>query len=474
MILPGNARYNRPMRLGKHRFQIVLVLLILALASLAYLSFHPDDYYIYQQYARNLKANGEFAFNPGQPSYGFTSPLWLMALGAGFNPAQPHLFPKILSFILYALAIFLFRQFSRKKFGQEGALTGTLLLFLNPWVLRWSLSGMETTAALLTAILLLHTWIKGDSRVWIPLGLLPLFRPELLVWTLLAMLYLVWKRRYLTALLSLLPTVAWHGAAFLIFGQLFPNTAYAKAAGFSLSAGGYALKKTLLTLQPADWVALALLLILLLSPRRPDSRTLMVFCFCLVLPALFALKGVKVHTRYLVPLFPLTVFLLLFATRQRLRLRRVVLVISLAVSVFQTVYWVLPATRAYARSEKSVNLMIGRYLREHTPENSRVFLWDIGAIAFVSGRRTIDLNGLVDRTVFHRNQPYPLLVAREMRNSQLPFYLVDVHRREKRALGTIPGIRTEFLFSRPFVHMFIFQDKPLFYSLYRLIPDPAG
>ena len=116
--------------------------LILASLSIFYLFFNPDDYYIYLQYARNLNETGQFAFNPGHPSLGFTSSLWVMLLGAGFSHIHPHWFPKLLSFSLYLSAMLLFWRLLRKQVGPYFALWGTALLCLNPWVWRCSLSGM--------------------------------------------------------------------------------------------------------------------------------------------------------------------------------------------------------------------------------------------------------------------------------------------------------------------------------------------
>ena len=38
-----------------------------------------DDGFIHVQYARNLMTRGEYSFNPGETSFGTTSPLWVMA-----------------------------------------------------------------------------------------------------------------------------------------------------------------------------------------------------------------------------------------------------------------------------------------------------------------------------------------------------------------------------------------------------------
>jgi len=462
---------NPPMTPAFRRTAPSVILGVVVIAALLYLSFCPDDYFIYQQYARNLKESGLPAFNPGEPSYGFTSPLWLGALGLGFQAARPHVFPKLLCWLLYAAAAGLFLRFAVRRFGAEAGITGLLLLGFNPWVWRWSLSGMETTAALLGAVLFLCAWAEEKQWAWIPLALLPLLRPELLAWTLAGAAVYVWRKQPLRAALSLLPVAAWFIAARAIFGQWFPNTAHAKAAGFSLTAAWNALEKAILTLQPVDLAALVLAAWALVAWRRLERPWKEVLLLCVLLGALFTVKGVNVHTRYLVPLFPLTIALFLATTRRYPRLRRGLAAFSLLVSLAQTALWVYPATRAYMESGKRVNVAIGRWLKQNTPTDSRVFLWDIGAIAFESRRYVIDMNGLIDGDIFHRKQPFPRIVARQMAktDSRIPHYFVDVHYRERRVEGAFPGITTEFLFSKPFHHMFIFQKKPLYYSVYRLI-----
>lgn len=46
--------------------------------------FALDDAWIHQTYARNLIASGQFAFVPGQPSAGSTSPLWTLLIAPGY------------------------------------------------------------------------------------------------------------------------------------------------------------------------------------------------------------------------------------------------------------------------------------------------------------------------------------------------------------------------------------------------------
>ena len=304
------------------------------------------------------------------------------------------------------------------------------------------------------------------------MGLLPLLRPELLVWALAGMLWFLWKRRFMPALLSSLPMGIWLLFSRLTFGSWFPNTAHAKAGGFSFTLAIHALKKIVLTLQPVDLIALVLGIAFLWRQRRQGGASphRLLLILCTLLGGLLVVKGVNVHTRYLVPAFPLTIALFLATPLRNRHLRHTIMLLSLGFSLFQTAWWVYPSTRAYAESEIRVNQFIGTWLNKNTPHNAQIFLWDIGAISFSSKRHTIDLNGLLDARVFHRLTPFPELVSQIMTTipPNVPIYLVDIDPLEKRAEGRIPGVRTDFILSRPFHHMFIFQKEPLYYSLYKL------
>ncbi len=59
-------------------------LFVLVTAVQGHAGFPLDDAWIHQVYARNLAQRGEFAFTPGEPSAGSTSPLWTIALSVGY------------------------------------------------------------------------------------------------------------------------------------------------------------------------------------------------------------------------------------------------------------------------------------------------------------------------------------------------------------------------------------------------------
>jgi hypothetical protein len=72
-----------------------------------YSGFPLDDAWIHQVYARNLVLHREWAFNPGQPSGGSTSPLWSLLLAGGYIVAfNPIIWSAILGWISLAGAPF--------------------------------------------------------------------------------------------------------------------------------------------------------------------------------------------------------------------------------------------------------------------------------------------------------------------------------------------------------------------------------
>src|SRR5450756_1556754 len=67
---------------GRHMFLCFLTaeLLLCGLMLVVWPRFGIDDSYIFLTYARNLAKSGLFAFNPGEISYGFSSPAYVCLL----------------------------------------------------------------------------------------------------------------------------------------------------------------------------------------------------------------------------------------------------------------------------------------------------------------------------------------------------------------------------------------------------------
>src|SRR3972149_1363830 len=65
------------------KFGLGGVVLIFYATALLHFGYTPDDTFIYLRFAKNIMHGGGFAFNPGEPTYGVTSPLWTLLIAAG-------------------------------------------------------------------------------------------------------------------------------------------------------------------------------------------------------------------------------------------------------------------------------------------------------------------------------------------------------------------------------------------------------
>ncbi|MDE3092055.1 MAG: hypothetical protein KGJ80_21995, partial [Chloroflexota bacterium] len=169
-----------------------LLLIALALASAAFYVLIPaargvtgfplDDAWIHQVYARNLATRGEFAFFPGQPSAGSTSPLWTIMLALGY---LVHIDFRAWSYLLGALLIgasaIVAARLATRISGSSLFTVYCSLFTAFEWHLVWSaVSGMEIPLFVFLSLLLLERFYARE-RVWLIgliAGLLTLTRPE--------------------------------------------------------------------------------------------------------------------------------------------------------------------------------------------------------------------------------------------------------------------------------------------------------
>ena len=89
-----------------------LALAVFAAGCLLFRHSIMDDTFIHLQYARNLRAHGEIAFNHGEPSLGATSPLWMLLLAAT-GPSERA--ARLLSFAAGAAAVIAFAALARRR-----------------------------------------------------------------------------------------------------------------------------------------------------------------------------------------------------------------------------------------------------------------------------------------------------------------------------------------------------------------------
>jgi hypothetical protein len=307
-----------------------LLVLLSVIVLWPYRHFAGDDAYITFRFAHNLANGSGFAFNPGVPTYGSTAPLWVFMI-AGLGrlgmdiPDAAHL----LNWVFALIDVLLFFRLACRYLGKGAAAwIATALLIVDPWFVRWGLSGMENALALclLMGMLLAQLELRNSGRInWIsPLlaGLAGLCRPEMtLLSGLLILDMLVLERRRLRADIAIaiicyaLIFVPWLWYALSVFHSPIPNTITAKISS------DHALAFTRVLLYFASfWIfqALAVIAVLAFRPLREtamrllqDSRGawLLPVSWAVILPAFYIAGGAPVAGRYMV--FALPCYLLI-------------------------------------------------------------------------------------------------------------------------------------------------------------------
>jgi hypothetical protein len=381
-----------------------------------------DDAYIHYRFADNLAHGRGLAFNPGEPTPGSTSPLWVVLLAAGEMAGLSPIFSsKLIGAMSFVACAWLTWRLTGRLLGHDRqvmltAVVAGVLVALSGRMIWAALSGMETIAFAALTLVALDRLL--DHPLDVPasalLGLAALLRPEgYLLFFFVFLLFLLSPRSAGANAL----TVIWRASAnilafaviilpymlfsFSITGSVLPNTFFANAR--ELTAVEY-LFRYVGYLGDDNSVVLVLALLGLFIVNQ-DRRLWPLASWAVGFPLLAALltPNLRHHGRYSIPLVPFYVLLAViglrgYADRINARLaRRGVLVLSAAMLVLglvSTVKW-SGTFAADARDITQMQVAMGRWVEENTPRDATLALSDIGAITYLSGRRVIDIVGLV-------------------------------------------------------------------------------
>lgn len=424
-----------------------------------------DDAYISLRYARNLVRGAGLVYNPGERVEGYTSLLWVLILSglrvltrAGFVQLA------VVSSAVCGLAvIFLCSRLTASEGFRGGRPIQVLPLALCLPLVIWSFSGMETALfasfLLLGLILLSEGAARETLAAGLVFGLACLIRPEALlvgpVAGLAASLQAPPGARARAAACFAGPFLAVAAPQFLFrlgyYKELLPNTYYTKVDGSSWSLMAYGLKYLCRGLV---WEGPLLLLALLGWLRPPEGvrdrrRRTLAWCLVLGQAASIVYTGADhfAEMRFFVPMVPLLLVLAIPGARwvaERIARggpgggRRVAeqlansgpgadqaedppgrgpmsdprgwmasgallaaALISLVVSFFYGGVGYDSSLR-YGPVIARHWAVIGEWLGREAKPTDLLATPVAGAIPYVSDLRTLDMQGLTDRTIAHK------------------------------------------------------------------------
>lgn len=430
------ARNDFPRVRGRELAVIVAAATALVLAYLLYgetlagPGFPLDDAWIHQTYARNLAERGQWAFQPGTPSAGSTSPLWTILLVPAHILRIP---PVTWSAALGVMLLILLARTGEALWVRLDPPIGLpswlpAAVPLAEWHLIWAaLSGMETLlSALLPVVIaaLLATTRRNRFLVGLLIGVGLWVRPDLVSLSLLVVWWDLADDRPLPAKAASLAragagiaalAIPYFAFQLVLSGRLWPSTFFAKQAEYSIRRGSPLLLRYLNQWQAPLAGMLAILAAgcaywAIMAIRRGQWARLCLLAWPALYLGAFAVRlpVTYQHGRYAVPAIPLLLLIGLLGwgdglavipeSRFRRVLKRVFLLSLFAVSV--VFLWL--GARAYASDLAVINeemVDAARWISGNTEPNALIAAHDIGALGFFGERRILDLAGLVSPEV---------------------------------------------------------------------------
>ncbi len=481
------------------KFGLGGVVLIFYATALLHFGYTPDDTFIYLRFAKNIINGGGFAFNPGEPTYGVTSPLWTLLIAAGgWVRLDLYLVAKVLDLIFasFALVVFYLLAFEviRERFI---AFLATFAFSANVWFVRWAASGMETSLSVLLVLVTVWYCLRNEYLIaTVACAFLTLVRPEGIALFLLIVVDIFLnsvKKRHaarlaVASILSFSVLVApWLIFAELEFGTVLPNTALAKSS-VDMDFGGLAsvavaIGKTIATSSLLEFILMVA--VITWMAVRKDSTELRQHFVPLVWIALLIVSyisaEVNVVSRYLLLVLPFVTLYGFFGLKKLLetfpRTARFGISVALglcALILIQNQYiyqaYVKQHIARFADGVEECLTPIAMWLKENTPDGTVVVAPDVGVIGYRSDRKICDIAGLITpemKRLRRQGLTYDELMTRHLFLPVCyPEYVVD--------RGEVPERLADEQFipvlTRRFDGLGLAKPGTQFYTLYKVKP----
>jgi len=488
---------------------VIAVLIHVGLLATLWGGF-TDDGFIHVRYADNLITRGEYSFNPGEVSFGTTSPLWVMLLAAigkvtGGGESLIAI-SRTLSWLAGVVAVLLVFVLARRAGVRDiGAGFCAITFAAHVWFFRWTALGMETSTAVLamTAVGIFSIRAHDDTRSAMLLGFFcavaALVRPE--AYLLLPLVAATWvvnggrpplRATLATLFIAGLLLVPWLLFAKLHIGHFLPNTAGAKSGGLVTNPVVFLRKLSpiIKIVLSAEAVAVGFifsaLLLLRGRTRVLARRQRFMLMWIVALPVAYVLFDIQVLSRYMLLTSPFTVVLGFLALddlalqRKRRATGVFALVAALSVCLNLVMYFsvVMKPTRAFSHDLTHELKGLAQFINQHSADDAVVAAADIGYLSFYSRRTVLDLGGLVDDVTSELREAhsYEEIIQQGLylRLAKYPHvdYFIDRELQPNRFEGRVlAGYRFEPIKVVVIDNLGIRKPGPYYYTLYRLDRD---
>lgn len=437
-----------------------------------YHSFPLDDPWIHLQFAKNLAEYGSFSYFKNEiVTAGSTSPLYTLILAAGFFVTKNEMWLSYITGIIFFIcAVYYFYRLSSSIFPNENwlALAAVMLFVLDKWMNFISVTGMETTLYIFLLVACFYYYRKLNAAGFaVTLALSMWTRPDAVAFIAaiaadyLYRLYIrsksknkdnlpeIFSRDALIkiAVISGIIMAAYFIMNLVISGSLLPNTYSAKLTYYSAefrSRGDFLKsevweyfteKAYLLILIP---FLIAAFKIINDSVKQKYNPLLPALIFILLLIFIYWYKLPYAHRfgRYLMPVFPFYFLLAVYGGREFFKWlaeyindSKLVNGLNIMLLLGTMVYF----TAGYNENKRvfqdqSRHIYIrqveaAKWLKNNTPDNSVIATHDVGAIAYYSERKIVDVVGLINPEFVEKlnNKDFVTFVKEQLKKQNVSY-----------------------------------------------------
>jgi len=434
---------------------ILLTLIILSVAlpyyyiAYAYSINHEhgfplDDPWIHLTFARNLVEYGSFSYFKNEiVTAGSTSPIYTFILAAGFLVTKNEMvLSYVLGILFFTASVFAFYKLSDKLFPKEYWLiiAASLVFVLDKWMNFISVTGMETTLYIFLLIACFYYYRKRNAVMFgLTLGLSFWARPDAaaFIGAIIVdyVLFLYFKKK--SPKDNVLPEfskpdlikagtvfavlmAAYFAMNLVLSGSLLPNTYEAKLTYYTpeyrsrteflkFEVWGYFIESSYILLIVPFIAAFIKITGDSVKLRYNSFLLPVIFIFALIFIYWYKLPYAHRFGRYLMPIIPFYILTFVYGSRVIFkylygffREKNLVnglnyILIAAAVIYSVSAYW--EQKELYAEQTRHISIRqvaTAKWLRDNTPEGSIIATHDVGAIAYYSNRKIVDVAGLIN------------------------------------------------------------------------------
>ncbi|HET8868948.1 MAG TPA: hypothetical protein VFM48_00750 [Aquabacterium sp.] len=380
-------------------------------------TYGSDDAFISYRYALNLIQGHGLVFNPGDRVEGYTNLLYTL-VAAAFIWIDPNaVLPGcvVVNALAYLGTIVALYRYLKEVSSERRALFGLALLSVNPIMWAWPASGLESSVVTLVQLSLFivaerltrHYTTRRMIGYYVLMALAVTLRADGFVFALIFNGVFLLRKQYrlftTTVLATALMTLAYFAARYAYYGDILPNTYYAKVTGTLPQRLGSAteqmrnlFKQTAFFLYflPILWGAQQLAATVKSAKRISLDAIPVIPAIAFTFVAYWFYVGGDVYfERFLLILIPLSIiFVSMHANSKWLW------IIAAVYLICQVTPYRADGRFRYHSSRYDRWVLLGKFLGEHHP-NSSLAIDAAGKAPYYSGLPTIDMLGLNDKHI---------------------------------------------------------------------------